>query len=58
MSNSEVNQQYFRIIAVVDEIRQQMQSHKDGIFSMTDYEVIRDGLSPFSNVQKIGRAHV
>jgi hypothetical protein len=53
MSKNELNQQYCRIIAVVDEIRQQIRSHKDGILSMADYQVILDALSPFCNIQTV-----
>jgi translation initiation factor 2 beta subunit (eIF-2beta)/eIF-5 len=53
MSKNELSHQYFGIIAVVDEIRQQIQSHKDGILSTTDYQLILDALSPFSNIQTV-----
>jgi hypothetical protein len=53
MSQNELHHQYFEIVAVVDEIRKQIQSHKDDVLSRTDYQLIGNALSPFSHIRTV-----
>src|SRR5579859_6518354 len=53
MSQNELRLQYFEIVAVVDEIRKKIQSHKDDILSVADHRLILDSLSPFSHIRTV-----